>query len=486
MPTIDSYFEDAHSLTMAQVVKQFTQDFKVITQGDVITGKVVAVYPDELRVDLNAKSEGIVPITEVIDPQTGNSLYQVGDEISVFIISPETKDGKILLSANKASVEQKWRDLEESNKEQHTIEVTVIDVNRGGLLVIFDNVIRGFIPLSQLSMKHRPKLKKDAKSEEVKGQLQSLLHSALTVKIIEVQAKRNRLILSERAAEVKSPTMRADLKVSEKLTGKISNILNYGIFVDLGGFDGFVHISEISWKRINPDDLLKTYKIGQKIDVLVINIEEGGKRIALSIKQLSPNPWNLYASKYFIGQNVEAIVSNITDFGLFLELEKDFEGLVHQTEIPELDDVHFTQRYKVGQKLTPRVLSIDTNKQRITLSLKEAREGASPAKELTPEVVVSADTSNTTPEKVEKIEKEEKEDKKHVIVDESIADEHQVFVEYLTSIEGVGKATAKKICEAGFTSEQLVIEAGLSKLSLIPGIRRALAEKIIISCKEQK
>jgi len=324
----------------------------------------------------------------------------------------------------------------------------------------------------------------------VKGQLQSLLQSSLTVKIIEVQAKRNRLILSERAAEVKSPTMRTDLKVGEVLTGRISNILNYGIFVDLGGFDGFVHISEISWKRINPDDLLKTYKIGQKIDVLVINIEEDGKRIALSLKQLSPNPWNLYASKYFVGQIVEAKVSNITDFGLFLELEPDFEGLVHQSEIPENDEVHFTQRYKVGQQLQPRVLSIDTNKQRITLSLKEVKE-------------VDKVTSST-PKDEEKLQVKElkenvpiaKEEKISVVKETKVSgtalslpevgimtDEENTFLEFLTSLEGVGKTTAKKIIEAGYTTKEKVADVGLSKLSLIPGIRRALAEKIIQACK---
>jgi len=300
MSLVDTLFQINNSVSMKQLLADSKE--KLLQVGAIVEGTIREIYSDEARIDINAKSEGSLPIDELKDPDSNTIDYKKGDKILVYVLCTETKDGKILLSSSKAQVERMWFELEELNKNNESFEVKIVEANRGGLIGIFKGKIRGFIPLSQLSVHHRPKLKKgEEKDNNVQTQLQKLLNSHLTVRIIEVDAKRNRLILSERAAEVQNPNLINELSVGKHVEGKISNILKFGLFVDLGGFDGFVHISEVSWNRIKPDDLFTKFKIGERIKVVVIDIDDNGKRVSLSIKQLEPNPWIAVASKYHVG-----------------------------------------------------------------------------------------------------------------------------------------------------------------------------------------
>lgn len=459
MSTVDDFFVMDPNMSMKKVLG--TGANKLIQSGDIIEGVITEIYPDEVRVDINSKSEGSLPLDEIKDPATNQLRFKKGDKLVVYVIFPETADGKMLLSYAKAQVEQLWFELEEHHKKNSSIAVKIIEANRGGLIGVYRDNIRGFIPLSQLTTHHRPKIKKGQEGDPlILDQLRKLITSTLTVRIIEIDAKRNRLIFSERAASIQNPNLINDIKVGQQMSGKISNIMKFGLFIDLGGFDGFVHISEVSWNRITPDDLFSRFKIGDEVKIIVIDINEKVRRVSLSIKQLEPNPWSAIASKYYVGQLVEGTVSAIADFGVFIELEKHFEGLLYMADFKRKEGAGLKNNYQIGQKLKVKISSIDTEKKRLGLVL--ATEGGATTT-LGAESSPPASEGDTVPKPPTAL----------------LVAERDEAIKQFTTLEGVGKTTAQRLYEAGYKNLSELAKASMSELSLVPGIRRSLADKII-------
>lgn len=528
---LDSFFHIDTAATMKGLLESDGE--KQLQVGDIVEGTIVQIQNEEVRVDISAKSEGVIPLDEIKDINTGKLEYQVGDKILVYVLWTETKEGKVLLSYSKAQVEKLWFDLEELNRNNHSLDVKIIEVNRGGVIGLYEGKVRGFIPLSQLSVHHRPKIKRgEERDNSITVQLEKLLGSVFSVRIIEVDPKQNRLILSERAAEVQNPNLINELSIGQHIEGKVSNILKFGLFIDLGGFDGFVHISEVSWNRIKPEELYTMYKIGQKIEVVVIDIDQGSKRVSLSIKQLQQNPWIALASKYYVGQILKGRITALADFGLFVELEKNFEGLLHISDIKLERDQKIADVYQDGQEIEIKILNIDTDKKRLGLGFKDTQasgpgkivrkddkkddkkddakgekeedkktenkdqkseqsdtsaETTSDVKTInnkpSPETAESPEKKSSTPETPPKPADSDQD----ATVDQSpehkqdseVTEDKSEVVKRFASLEGVGNTIAERLYDAGYRTLDDIVKAGTSELTLVPGIRRSLAEKII-------
>jgi small subunit ribosomal protein S1 len=287
----------------------------------------------------------------------------------VFIVE-EDSNGNIILSYTKAAQERDWDRAVQLLKSQDIYKTKIVGFNRGGVLAKLGH-IRGFIPNSQLSREHQAR-NKDAADKHFQG----LVGKPVTTKIIEVDRKRNRLIMSERAAsqeirEAKREELLTNLNVGDVCDGKVVNLANFGAFVDIGGIEGLVHLSELSWKRTkNPADVLK---VGDEVQVSVLKIDEDQKRLALSIKRLQPDPWSLLEERYRVGQLVEVTITKIAKFGAFAQLDDEYElvGLIHISELSENHIENPNEVLKPSQKVMVRIIRIDTEQRQLGLSLKQ-------------------------------------------------------------------------------------------------------------------
>ncbi len=338
--------------------------------GEIREGQVVAHRGSEILIDIGAKSEGIIPSDELdmMDQSTRDQLT-VGNMVSVLIVNPEDRNGNIILSYTRAMEEEDWINAENLLESQDVYLAKVIGYNKGGLLVMFGQV-RGFIPASQLGSQRRSS---EGSSQE---RLRNYLGEELSAKVIEVDRSRNRLILSERAAMKEIRASRREklldeLEEGEIRKGRIVNLAEFGAFVDIGGIEGLVHLSELSWKRVNhPSDLLK---VGSEVEVYILGIDRERNRVALSLKRLEPDPWTVIDQMYQEGELVEATVTKLTRYGAFARLNDDFalEGLIH---VSELSDEHVNQPQdviEVDQIVTARIIRIDPQRRQLGLSLKQ-------------------------------------------------------------------------------------------------------------------
>jgi small subunit ribosomal protein S1 len=343
-------------------------------RGEIRDGIVARITPNEILVDVGAKSEGIITGRELesIDDATRKSLA-IGQSIPVYVLDPEDRSGNIVLSLTKAREEKDWQTAEQLMETQEVYSGTIAGYNKGGLIVKVGNV-RGFIPASQVSAARRRRAEGTDAPEQKWGKM---VGETTQVKVIEVDRNRNRLILSERAAsketrELQKEKLLAEIKPGEVRKGHVISLADFGAFVDIGGADGLVHLSEISWKRVNhPSEVLK---VGQEVDVEVLNVDRERKRIGLSLKRREADPWTLLQRKYQIGQLVQGTITKLTKFGAFarLEGEDEIEGLIHVSELSEGHIDHPRNAVSEGQQVTLRVLKIDPDKRRIGLSLKRA------------------------------------------------------------------------------------------------------------------
>jgi small subunit ribosomal protein S1 len=347
------------------------QELDLPSTGEIREGQVVQHSENFILVDLGAKSEGIIIGEELaaIDEETREQLT-VGTDVRVFIVETEDSDGNIVLSYAKAAQERDWDHAIKLLKSQDVFKTKIVGFNRGGVLAKLGH-IRGFIPNSQLSRDHQARNKDNADKH-----FQSLVGKPATTKIIEVDRKRNRLIMSERAAsqevrEAKREKLMADLNVGDVCAGKVVNLANFGAFVDIGGIEGLVHLSELSWKRTNnPAEVLQ---VGDEVQVSILKIDEDLKRLALSIKRLQPDPWSLLDDHYRVGQLVEVTVTKITKFGAFARLDDEYElvGLIHISELSESHIENPHEILKPSQKVMVRIIRIDTEQRQLGLSLKQ-------------------------------------------------------------------------------------------------------------------
>ena len=360
-----------------QALLDESSGLKEIKRGDVLAGTIVQIAPHEIVVDVGSKSEGIISGREMERlPHDAFSEMKVGDEIMTYVVSPEDGNGNIVLSLSRAQTEKDWHEAEELFKTQNVFEGQVAGFNKGGLIVKVGKV-RGFVPASQLVSVPGGKPGAEGEEEESKAdkQWQPLVGKKLQLKVIEMDRARNRLILSERAAmrdwrKVQKEKLLSELHVGMHLKGKVISLADFGAFVDLGGADGLVHLSEISWKRVtHPKEVLK---VGQEVEVEVLNVDHDRKRIGLSLKRLEQDPWGRIEIRYKVGQLVEGTITKLAKFGAFARIKDDdeIEGLIHISELSDGRINHPKEVVKEGLVVTLRVIRIDADKRRLGLSLK--------------------------------------------------------------------------------------------------------------------
>lgn len=344
--------------------------YTTMNYGDVIEGIVMEISPNEILVDIGAKSEGVVPSREFRKAAQAGELedLKVGSPVLVYVLRAEDEEGRALLSIDRARHEKSWRWLEEIYREGKLIEATVDGYNKGGLLVNLRG-IRGFVPLSQIAGIG------GQRNPSTEG-LAQMVGQTLLLKVIEINRRRNRLVLSQRQAlqgyrESRKEELLETLEVGKIYHGVVSSICNFGVFVDLGGADGLVHLSELSWKRV--DDPSEVVQVGQEVDVYVMGVDRERKRIALSLRRTQPEPWETIAERYQLGQLVQGKVTQLTSFGAFVRIEDGVEGLVHLSELSDAPISHPREVVQEGDVVTLRVIRIDPAHRRIGLSLRRAQ-----------------------------------------------------------------------------------------------------------------
>lgn len=369
---------------MAALLEQSVSPIN-IKRGDVVEGVIVRIDQDEILVDIGLKSEGVLSTKEL--PASGYGSFgelHIDDKVLVYVIQPETQDGHALLSLKRANAERQWRIAEEQYKNGELLKARVIDYNKGGLIVDVAG-IRGFVPISQILNLKREEVASGGENQETAAKLQSMKDKELQLKIIEINRARNRLILSERLAvqewrQRRREELLDELKPGEVRQGVVSNLANFGAFVDLGGADGLVHISQLAWSRVNhPSEVLH---VGQNVEVQVLSVDKDKKKIALSIKRAEVDPWTTVEQRYTPGQVVTGVITKIAPFGAFARIEDGIEGLIHLSELtPGMDP---KQTLHEGVPLQLRILRIDAERRRLGLSLRQADE--LDAKEVTVEM----------------------------------------------------------------------------------------------------
>lgn len=361
----------AANASMEDLLRASEQQYRTLKHGDVVEGSIMKVGREEILVDIGAKTEGIVPSAELqsLTPEEREALA-IGDTLLVSVVQPENNEGHAVLSLDRARQERSWRDLQKRFEGGEVIQARVTGYNKGGLLVNLEGV-RGFVPSSQISsLTGGNESTKQSEMAKLQGQ-------TIPMKIIEINRSRNRLILSERQAKqeeresVRSRLLR-ELEPGQIRLGRVSSICDFGAFVDIGGADGLIHLSEISWKRVNnPKDVLS---VGDQINVYVLSVDPNERKIALSLKRTQPEPWSTITENYTLGQIVHGTITQLTTFGAFARLEDGIEGLIHVSELAEGRVAHPKNVVNVGDALDLKVIRIDPVKRRIGLSLKRVNE----------------------------------------------------------------------------------------------------------------
>ena len=386
VPAIDTRPEPT---TMEELLQQQEGDIRSFKHGDVVEGTVVRVDRDEILVDIGAKSEGVVSNRELFGRHAENQPQPaVGDLVLVYVLQPESNEGHAVLSLRRAGLERKWRSMQEQLEAGAIIEAPVIDHNKGGLIV--DCGIRGFVPISQIvDFPRRPQNEqpRDA-AQEIAEKLQPYIGRRLRLKILEVNRKANRLILSEKVAlyeerREKRDELFSSLNVGQKVTGTVRSIAPFGVFIDLGGIDGLVHKSELSWNKVNNPEA--GYRVGEQVEAEVIDINHERGRISLSIRRLQPDPWHSTVADFKVGDVIDGTVTKIVNFGSFVRVRDGLEGLIHISELSHQRVAHPSDVVHEGQTLKLKIISLDSERHRLGLSLKQAEEPpARPAPEPRP------------------------------------------------------------------------------------------------------
>ncbi|HEU4966923.1 MAG TPA: S1 RNA-binding domain-containing protein [Candidatus Saccharimonadales bacterium] len=343
------------------------QDSKVerLTAGSVVEGVVASVKKHEVWVDLGANGTGVVMRREIGHGQT----LEAGQPVTVSVIDPEMEEGYALLSMRRAVKDRGWDELQRVFEAQETIEVTAYDANRGGLLVELEG-IRGFLPVSQLAAGHYPRVS-GADKDEILQKLNALTSKPLRVRILDVSRKDNKLIFSEKEAVKDDMQSRfSELKVGDMVEGTVTGVIDYGAFVNVDGIEGLIHISEISWERVdNPRNYVK---VGDRVKAKIISINKD--RLSLSLKQMTEDPWLAEIKAFKKGDIVEGKVTRITPFGAFVQLSPAVEALVHVSEMGDSEAVDPEQLFQLNERKKFKVLDIDQDARKIGLSLKDTGE----------------------------------------------------------------------------------------------------------------
>jgi small subunit ribosomal protein S1 len=344
--------------------------------GEIRSGVIASISPTQILVSVGAKSEGVITGRELESiPADERTALQVGQEVLVYVLNAEDDNGNVVLSYTRAQEQKGWAEVEKMLDDNATYEGCVDGFNKGGIIVpVFG--LRGFIPASQLSISRRMAVTGDTPDQRYA----KMIGEPISVRVIEVDRKRRRLILSERAASTETrqsikERVIESLKEGETYNGKVTSLADFGAFVNVNGADGLVHLSEISWDRVqHPSEVLE---VGQEVKVKVINIDREKRRIGLSIRALQSDPWQSKVDKFKVGQLVEGVITRLTKFGAFARLEGDLEGLIHISEISENRIEHPKEAgLHEADVVTLRVIRIDPDQRRIGLSLRKVDSGA--------------------------------------------------------------------------------------------------------------
>ncbi len=344
-------------------------------QGEIRTGVIATLGENEILVSVGTKSEGVISGRELEQiPTEERNAFTVGLEIPVFVLTPEDTNGNVVLSYVRAREEKDWEDAEELLSSSAGFDSQIIGFNKGGLLVPLGR-LRGFVPASQISLVRRSTISGDTPDQR----WGRMVGEPIKVRVIEVDRERRRLILSERAAlqetrETLKDRLLDELKEGDVRKGRVTSVADFGAFVNIDGADGLVHLSEISWERIqHPSEVLS---VGQEVEVKVISVDRDRKRIGLSLRQLQPDPWMKQVGHLKEGQLIEAKITHLTKFGAFARLDEDLEGLIHVSELSEHRIAHPKEVVKEGDQVTLRVIKIDPERRRIGLSLRKVDSAA--------------------------------------------------------------------------------------------------------------
>jgi small subunit ribosomal protein S1 len=339
-------------------------DIRQLKSGDVVEGVITSVRKHEVWIDLGANGVGVVMRREIGHGQK----IEEGEQVTVSVVDPELDEGHALLSMKRAAKDRGWDELERLFNDQEIVEILAYDANRGGLLVELEG-IRGFLPVSQLAADHYPRVS-GADKDEILQKLNALVNLPLRARILDANRKENKLIFSEKEAVRDDMQSRLEgLKVGNVVKGVVTGVIDYGAFVNVQGIEGLIHISEISWERVeDPRDYVKT---GQEVEAKIIAIDKD--RLSLSLKQMSDDPWLDEVKSFKKGQTVEGKITRITPFGAFVQLSPAVEALVHVSEISgdKEDPADPTEIFKLNEKKEFKILDIDTEARKIALSLKD-------------------------------------------------------------------------------------------------------------------
>jgi small subunit ribosomal protein S1 len=363
-PEFQAYFDS---------IKMFPLTF---TRGEIVKGKVVQINKGQILVDVGGRAEGVVSGREM--KLEGEKVdYNVGDDILVYVIKGESDLGQIELSVRRTGTARKWYDLTEAQEKDLPVKVAVIEANTGGVIVNIGGGLRGFVPTSQLDNARIYPLggysnKQDA-DKELQTKLAELIGKELEVKVIEIDREKNRVIFSEKMVTSKADMEKraetlGNVKVGDQLEGAVTGIAPFGLFVNAQGLEGLVHLSEISWDKVtNPSDF---YKVGDKIKVQIIGIEDGGKRVAYSVKRLQSDPWDDIVKKYKVGQRVMGEITKIVDYGAFVRIEEGLNGLIHISELSHKLVKDPSKIVEMGKQYELEIISISKEDRHLGLSLK--------------------------------------------------------------------------------------------------------------------
>ena len=341
-----------------------SSDIKQLKTGDVIEGTITSVRKHEVWLDLGANGVGVVMRREIGHGQK----LEVGDKVTTSVVDPEMDEGYALLSMRRAVKDRGWDELQRVFEAREIVEITPYDANRGGLLVELEG-IRGFLPVSQLAAGHYPRVS-GADKDEILQKLNALTGQVLRARVLDVSRKDNKLIFSEKEAVKDDMQLRfAELKVGDEVEGVVTGVIDFGAFVNVDGIEGLVHISEISWERV--EDPREYVKNGQTIKAKIIAIDKD--RLSLSIKQMQEDPWLKEVKPVKKGETAEGKVTRITPFGAFVQLSPAVEALVHVSEMSNDEGVDPEKIFQLNEKKQFKVLDIDTDARKIALSLKDAK-----------------------------------------------------------------------------------------------------------------
>ena len=358
-----------------QIVPNYDATFTLFEEGEVVTGIVVRIDNDEVLVDIGYKSEGVIPSNELsirkaVDP---HDEVEMGEEVDALVLTKEDQDGRLIMSKKRARFEKAWRRIEAAAESGEPVEGTVIEVVKGGLII--DLGVRGFLPASLVDIRRVPNL-------------DEYLHTKIECKVIELNRSRNNVVLSRRAVlEEERKEQRQEildrLQPGLIVEGQISNIVDFGAFVDLNGIDGLIHISELSWSHVNhPSEILS---IGDTVAVKVLDIDRERQRISLGLKQTQEDPWQRVVDTYNVGDELEGTVTKVVTFGAFVEILDGVEGLVHISELAPHHVENPREIVAPGDEVKVKILEIDSERRRLSLSVKRVEGQVLEPKVLPPE-----------------------------------------------------------------------------------------------------